>query len=94
MLKNRLFTILMIIVLVLVVGLTAREAFATADVVSKANAADEILLSKCAILPSQLSLHTEYNSQRGMWVTYTGQGPSGVDGGLIDLLSAYPTCSR
>lgn len=94
MFKNRLFNVLIALALVMVVALTAREAFATTDVVSQGNAAHGSTTSACAILPAHLSIQTEYASEKGMWVTYTAHGPSGVDGGLMALLSSYPTCSR
>lgn len=92
--KDRLFSILIGISLVLVLALTAREAFATADLVSMSNGKDKAEVSECPILPPQLSIETVYDQQRGMWVTYTTQGPTGVDGGLVDLMTTYPTCSR
>jgi hypothetical protein len=94
MLRNRVFNSLIAMALVVIVALTAQEAFATTDVVSQANADHRTSTSACAILPTHLSIQTEYVSEKGMWVTYTAQGPSGVDGGLMALLSSYPTCSR
>ena len=94
MLKNRFFNVLIVIALVMAVALTAREAFATADIVSQGNAADAAKTAKCAILPPQMSIETVYVAERGIWVTYSGQGPTGVDGGLMDILSKYRTCSR
>jgi hypothetical protein len=47
-LKNGLFNVLIIIALLLVVSLAAREAFATADVVSEAYDIDEISVEACA----------------------------------------------
>lgn len=92
--RNRVFNSLIAVALVVTVALTAREAFATTDVASQANAAHGFTTSVCSILPSHLSVQTEYVSEKGMWVTHTAQGPSGVDGGLMALLSSYPTCSR
>lgn len=92
--KDRLFSILIGISLVLVIALTTREAFATADLVALSNGKDKADMSECPILPPQLSIETVYDQQRGMWVTHTTQGPTGVDGGLMDLMATYPTCSR
>ncbi len=92
--RNLLFNLLTAAALVIVAGLTAREALATSNAVSRANPANEIRDSACATLPSQLSVHTEFVSEKGLWVTYTGQGPSGLDGGPMSLLTAHPTCSR
>ena len=94
MFKNRLFNILVAIALILVVALTVREAFATSNIVSQTNATNGPVTSACQILPTHLSIHTEYRDKQHMWVTYTSQGPAGVDGGLLELLSTYPTCSR
>ena len=89
MLKNRLFNVVIAIALVMVVALTVREAFATTILRSQPNIAME-----CASLPSRSSIHTEYVEETGMRVSYTEAGPTGVDGGLKDLMSAYRTCSR
>jgi hypothetical protein len=79
MFKNRLFNVFVAMALVIVVALTVREAVATTVI-------------ECTSLPSRYSLRTEYVD--GMWVPYTDDGPAGVDGGLIDLMSNYRTCSR
>jgi hypothetical protein len=91
---HRLFQLLIALGLVLAVTFTVREALAATAVVSQVNTRHESATAACAILPSHLSIQTEYVSERGMWVTYTAQGPAGVDGGLMALLSSYPTCSR
>ena len=92
--KNRLFNVLIAIAVIVAAALTAREAFATAGIVSQGNAADRANSAKCMILPTQMSIETVFEEERGMWVTYSAQGPTGVDGGLMDLFSTYPTCSR
>lgn len=91
---HRLFQLMIALGLVLAVVLTVREALATTDVVSRVNTNHESAIGACAIRPSHPSIQTEYMSEKGMWVTYTSQGPTGVDGGLMALLSSYPTCSR
>jgi hypothetical protein len=87
--KNRLFDVLIAIALVAVVALTVREAFATSITTTRADAA-----VKCASLPSHSSIHTENVKATGTRLTYTEDGPTGVEGGLMYLLSAYRTCSR
>lgn len=87
---NRLFNIIVAIALLLVIGLTVREAVATTAVVSLQKISSE---PACASLPSRSSIHNEYVEGLG-WVTYTEDGPTGMDGGLIDLLSNYRTCSK
>lgn len=92
--KHHLFNLLIAIALIILVALTVREAFATASIMSRTTSRSDSKAPACAMLPSRLSIHTEYVKEKGMWVTYTEQGPTGVDGGLIDLLTTYPTCSR
>lgn len=87
--KNHLFNLLIAIALAILVALTVREAFATSITTSQMNAA-----VKCDSLPSRHSIHSEYVEEMGMSVTYTEDGHTGVDGGLIYLLSNYRTCSR
>jgi len=89
MLRNRLFNVLVAIALVLVVALTVREAFATSITISQADTA-----IKCDSLPSHYSIHTEIVKTTGTRLTYTEDGPTGIDGGLMNLLSTYRTCSR
>jgi len=89
MLRHRLFNLLIAIALVIVTAITAREAVATTALRSQGNKAD-----MCASLPSRYSLHTEYVKEANMWVVRTENGPTGTDGGLIDLLSDYRSCSR
>ena len=71
-------------------GLTVRDVEATSAVASRANSVE----TPCESLPSRVSMHTEYVEETGTWMTLTEDGPAGVDGGLIYLLSAYRTCSR
>jgi hypothetical protein len=94
MFKNRLFNIFIAIALVIVIALTAREAFATGNIVSQTNAPNRAKALECASLPSHYSIHTEYVKETGTQLTFTEDGPTGVDGGLIYLLSSYRTCSQ
>lgn len=87
--NSRLVNVLIAIVLVIVVALTVREAFATSIATSQKDVAME-----CDSLPSRYSIHTEYMQETGTRLTYTEDGPTGVDGGLMYLLSAYRTCSH
>jgi hypothetical protein len=89
MLKNRLFNVLIAFALVVTVALTVREAFATSSITSQ----NDIAI-KCDSLPSRYSIHTEIMETTGTRLTYTEDGPTGIDGGLMHLLSAYRTCSR
>ncbi len=96
MLKKRFSPVLVaiVVVLVTVVALTVREASATADLISEKDGAKGAMTLECASLPSRYSIHTEYVYEADMWVVRTENGPAGVDGGLMDLLSNYWTCSR
>jgi hypothetical protein len=89
MLKHRLFNMLIAVALILVTAFTVREAVATTIVRSQENS-----VLRCANLPSRYSIHTEYVKEAQMWVVGTENGPTGTDGGLINLLSDYRTCSR
>jgi len=89
MFRNRLFNVLIAIALVVVITLTVREAFATADITSQT----EVSI-KCNSLPSRFSIHMVEVNQSGTRVTYTEDGPTGVDGGLKELFTAFRTCSR
>ena len=89
MFKRRLFNVLIALTLVITLAFTVREAFAITILRSEANT-----VATCASLPSQYSIRTEYVPEAGMWIVRTENGPTGVDGGLIDLLSNYRTCSK
>jgi len=89
MFKHRLFNILIAVALVMLVVLTAREAFATSSIASQTDAAID-----CSSLPSRYSIHSENLRDTGTRLIFTEDGPTGVDGGLQELMSAYRTCSR
>ena len=86
-------TIAITVALVVLVGLTVREASATSAVIAHENSASQAS-SECASLPTRSSIHTIYVKEMGSWMPYTEDGPTGFDGGLIHLLSMYRTCSR
>jgi hypothetical protein len=92
MLQNRVFNLVIAILLVIVVAFTAREAAATADMISQTNAGNSAKTLECTSLPSRHSIHTR--SVGDMSVLYTEDGPTGIDGGLIELLSSYRACSQ
>jgi hypothetical protein len=85
--SNRFFNVLVAISLLIAIALTAHEALATASISSHTGT-----VVSCRSLPSRNSIHA--SSEEGVRVTYTKDGPTGVDGGLIELLSNYRTCSR
>ena len=87
MFKYRLFNVLIAMALVITLAFTVREAFATSLLRAEGNA-----VTTCASLPSRHSIHTEVVD--GISVPYSEDGPTGADGGLVELLTAYRTCSR
>ena len=87
--RNRLFNLAIAITLVIVIVFTVREAAATSDLTSQSEG-----VLRCHSLPSPYSIHSEYDTSTGIFVVRTEDGPTGVDGGLKTLLSAYKTCSR
>lgn len=90
MFSHRLFNILIAVALLVVIGISVREASATTVVISQANSAEPA----CKSLPSTSSIRSEYVKERGVWMTYSDDGPTGIDGGLIYLLSAARACSE
>jgi hypothetical protein len=87
--KNHLFNLLIAVSLVTLIAFTVREALATSITTSETHAA-----VKCGSLPSRYSIQSKYVEEIGTSMTFTEDGPTGVDGGLMYLLSAYRTCSR
>jgi hypothetical protein len=94
MLKNRLFNLFIAVALVMLIALTVREAFATTNIASHASAVNEAARVECDSLPSLLSIHTERIQGTGVQLIYSEAGPTGVDGGVVYLLSAYRTCQE
>jgi hypothetical protein len=92
--RNRLLHIWIIIAVVIVIPLTAREAAARAAIVSQTDSIKGAKALECTSLPSRYSIRMEDVKELGMGLSYTEDGPTGVDGGLIYLLSSYPAYSR
>ena len=86
--KHRLFNVLIALALVVVVALTVREAFATSVTASQKD-----ISVKCQSLPSRYSIQAEAVKTTGTQLTYTEDGPTGIDGGFMDLMSTYRICS-
>ena len=89
MFKNRLFNLLIATALVITLAFTVREAFATSLLQAEGKT-----VTTCTSLPSRYSLHTEYVKEAGTRIIHTEDGPTGVDGGLGELLASYRTCAR
>lgn len=66
----------------------------SADEELKAGATGELMeMVTCSDLPSRYSIRNGYVEGMNMWLPQTEDGPTGVDGGLINLLSSYRACS-
>ena len=90
MFSHRLFNFVVVVALLAAIGFTVREVAATAIVAAPQGST----VTVCASLPPHDSIHTEYVTERGIWMTYTENGPTGIDGGLIQLLSDRRACSK
>ncbi len=93
MFKNRLFNIFVAIALVMVVALTIREAAATAGIIFETDLATRAKAVECVNRPFHYSIRTEYLKEADMWVVRWENRPTGVDGGLLELLSNNQSCS-
>ena len=97
--KNRLFNLVVVVSLAALAALTISQAVATDQLVSAASddkvAASSQISGPCTASGEEHALiHTAYDPKRGVWVTYMGDTPTGVDGGLIELLSNRSSCSK
>ena len=90
---NRFFNIFIAMALAIVMALTIREAAATAGVIAEKGPASGAETLKCVSLPSRYSIRAQYVKEANTWMFLTEDGPTGVDGGLMYLLSSYRTCS-
>ena len=88
---QRWFNFLVIVALVITLAVTVREVTATSVVISDSA---NLSVAECNSLPARYSIHTEYVEEADMWVIRSENGPTGVDGGLTAVLSAYETCSH
>jgi hypothetical protein len=93
MFKKRLFHLLMVTAVVIIAAFAVREALAEANILSQREATPGNQI-QCADLPSRYSLHSEVVKETGTLLPATEDGPTGLDGGLIDLMSNYRTCSK
>lgn len=92
MFRNRLFNILIVVALVMVTVFTIQQALETTRVVA---AAGGPATSLCRIPAVDLTtISTMYVEELGITVIRSDNGPTGVDGGLIHLLSDRQACSQ
>jgi len=94
--KNRLFNIFLVAALTLMVALILQGAIETNRVAMAAGASDDTVVAPICDNPAveRSSIHRVYVNQMDTWLTYTDGAPTGVDGGLIDLLSNARVCSK
>ena len=96
MIKNRLFNVFVVAALALMVALTIQGAIETTRVTVAAGGSDQALSAPQCNNPAveRTSIRRVYVQQMDTWLTYTDGGPTGVDGGLIHLLSNARVCSE
>lgn len=92
--KKHLFHLLVALALVIVAVFTVREAVAETNSRFQRDASREAEAVACLSLPSRYSIHTEIVRATGTRVIVTEDGPTGLDGGFEELMTAYRTCSR
>jgi len=90
---QHLFNLFILVAVVVIVALTVREVAATSSILAKTEPSNPTQ-TECSSLPARYSIHGEYVEETGTWMTYSEDAPTGVDGGLIHLLSAYRSCSQ
>lgn len=94
--KNRFFNVILAAALALMVALTFQGAIATARVAMAAGGADQAASAPVCDRPAveRSSIRRVYVDQMDTWLTYTDGIPTGVDGGLVHLLSNTRVCSK
>jgi len=93
MFTNRMFNLLIVITFMALVGLTVRESSAISAVITTDQSQGDLVnAAECASLPARTSIHSVNTAENGPWLLYTKDGPTGLDGGLIQLLSNYRDC--
>lgn len=94
--KNRFFNVILAVALALMVALILQGAIETNRVAMAAGASDDTVAAPICDNPAveRPSIHRVYVKQMDTWLTYTNGAPTGVDGGLIDLLSNARVCSK
>ena len=97
MFKHRSFVMLVVASLVVMSALLVTQALAVAQVAKTTQSQYADVPSSvgpsCPLSAADLhSIHSVYVKGTGLWFPYSSQGPTGVDGGLIELLSH--ACSR
>ena len=91
MLKNRLFNVVIGLSLVVIVVLTVSQAVETTKIVSAASGSPDAF--GCFSAMDRLSLTSVYVEEAGGWFPRTNKGSTGVEGGLLELLSNSRGCT-
>ena len=94
--KNRLFNVFVVAALALMVSLTIQGASETTKIAMAAGVSNHAPAAPLCDNPvvERTSIRRVYVQQMDTWLTYTDGVPTGVDGGLIHLLSNARVCSR
>jgi hypothetical protein len=91
---NRMFNILVSVTLVVMAALTLQQAAGVSSVAKAASALSAnpaASPAQCLRLEPHQSITASYVKDMNMWVARSEEGPTGVDGGLIYVLS-LPRC--
>lgn len=93
---NRLFNVIVAVTLTLMAVLTFQGTIETTRVVWAAGQSDNLSAAPLCDNPAveRSSIRRVYIQQMDSLLTYTDGGPTGVDGGLIELLSNARICSN
>jgi hypothetical protein len=97
MTKNRTFNVFVTAALFLMVALTIASSVATTRIALAAGASDQMRSPETAPVcdfpvVERSAIHQVFVKGANNWFTYTNNGPTGVDGGLIHLLSDSQAC--
>jgi hypothetical protein len=93
--ENRLFNLVVILALAAMAALTISQAMATNRLVAAASNGGTAADEQCSALGvDRSSIHMVYVEQARTWLPYTKNAPTGVDGGLLQLLSERQACSQ
>ncbi len=97
MLRKHLFVIVIVAALLVMAGLVAYQAVAVAKAVpatqnQSLGASGQNPETMCPFTADQIrSTHSVFIKDLGIWLPFTSQGPTGVDGGLLALrYCSYP----
>lgn len=92
--KKHLFHLLVALALVIVAAFAVRQTGAETNTGSQRDVSRATGTIACSSLPSRYSIHTESVEATGTRVIFTEDGPTGLEGGFKELMTAYRTCSR